>query len=225
MQVDIYIREKNGDREIRIPILPDKFSFPYGDAIFISYDIMGWGEVSIPSGTELGAWSWESEFPGELRKNDPLIRGTWQDPKIYRSLLEEWKRKGILLNLLITGYPVNVDVYCKKFIPDGEGAFGDIVYELEFIEAREVTVTTTADEAQKTTRSATTSTTYTIKSGDTLWAIAKSLYGDGTKWETIYNANKEIIEKTAKQYGKTSSQNGQWIYPGVKLTIPSLSSK
>lgn len=219
MQVDIYIREKNGDREIRIPILPEKFSFPDGDATFITSDIMGWGEVAVPSGTELGSYTWESEFPGELRKNDPMIRGTWQDPKIYRNLLDEWKRKGTLLNILITGYPVNADVYCYKFVPDGEGPYGDIFYELEFIEAREITVTTT-DETKKTARSATVAKTYTIKSGDTLWSIAKAHYGDGTKWQTIYNANKEIIEKTAKQYGKSSSQNGHWIYPGVKLTIP-----
>lgn len=225
MQVDIYIREKNGSREIRIPILPERFSFPGGEATFITTEIMGRGEVAVPSGQELATYSWESEFPGALRKNDPMIRGTWQDPKNYRSLLEEWKRKGIELNLLITGYPVNMDVYCKDFVPDGEGAFGDIFYEVEFIEARHITVSTTVLETQTATRPTTSSNTYTIKSGDTLWAIAVKFYGDGTKWQLIYEANKEIIESTAKKHGKSSSDNGHWIYPGVTLTIPSESSE
>jgi len=61
---------------------------------------------------------------------------------------------------------------------------------------------------------------YTVKSGDNLWNIARKFYGTGTKWKTIYNANKTIIEETAQKYGKRSSSNGHWIYPGTKLTIP-----
>lgn len=62
--------------------------------------------------------------------------------------------------------------------------------------------------------------TYPIEKGDTLWGISRKFYGTGTKWKTIYNANKTIIEKTAKKYGKKSSSNGHWIYPGTKITIP-----
>ena len=221
MQVDIYIRETDGSREIRIPLLPEEFTFSKGDVMFIKCDIMGRGEVAIPSGTELGEYSWESEFPGQLRKNDAMMRGPWQDPKTYRSIIEDWKRKGTKLNLLITGYPVNVDVYCEEFSTKGAGPFGDIVYEISFIEARDITITTNNTSTSKSTkRSATTAKRYTIKSGDTLWSIAEKLYGSGSKWQIIYNANKDIIESTAKKYGRSSSQNGHWIYPGVILTIP-----
>ena len=63
-------------------------------------------------------------------------------------------------------------------------------------------------------------TSYTIKKGDTLWMIAKKYYGSGVKYTVIYNANKELIESTAKKHGKSSSDNGHWIYPGTKITIP-----
>lgn len=64
--------------------------------------------------------------------------------------------------------------------------------------------------------------THIVKSGDCLWNIAKFYYGDGTKNTVIYNANKEIIEQTARKYGRQSSSNGWWIYPDTKLTIPAL---
>lgn len=63
---------------------------------------------------------------------------------------------------------------------------------------------------------------YTVKSGDCLWNIAKRFYGSGVKWTTIYNENKSVIESTAKRYGKKSSSNGHWIYPSTKLIIPPL---
>lgn len=62
--------------------------------------------------------------------------------------------------------------------------------------------------------------TYTVVSGDTLWGISKKFYGSGTKYGTIYNANKDLIESTAKSHGKKSSDNGHWIWPGETLTIP-----
>lgn len=65
-----------------------------------------------------------------------------------------------------------------------------------------------------------TSSNYTVKSGDCLWNIAKAAYGDGSKWTVIYNANKTTIENAAKQHSKSSSSNGHWIYPGTVLVIP-----
>lgn len=61
---------------------------------------------------------------------------------------------------------------------------------------------------------------YTVKSGDTLWGISKKFYGNATKWPTIYQKNKEVIEATAKKFGKKSSSSGHWIYPGTKIIIP-----
>lgn len=222
MTVDIYIREKNGIRELRMPLLPEEIQFQSGAATVISYEIMGLGTVEIPSGTELGRWSWKSQFPGRYRDNDTLIRGIWYPPEDYDRTLNDWKKNGTELNLLVTGYPINADVYLREYRAAAAGAFGDIHYEIEFVEARNIVVTTTKVEqtTTTTTRPATTTKTYTIKKGDTLWAIAKKFYGNGLAWKTIYNANKSIIEKAAKDHGRKSSGNGKWIYPGVTLTIP-----
>lgn len=60
---------------------------------------------------------------------------------------------------------------------------------------------------------------YTVKSGDTLWAIAKQHLGAGVKYAEIYSDNKETIESTAKSHGKSGSDNGHWIWPGEVLQI------
>jgi phage protein D len=61
---------------------------------------------------------------------------------------------------------------------------------------------------------------YTVVSGDTLWGISRMFYGTGTKYHIIYDANSDLIESTAKEHGKKSSDNGHWIWPGETLTIP-----
>lgn len=63
-------------------------------------------------------------------------------------------------------------------------------------------------------------TTYPIKSGDTLWSIAKYFYGNGALYTKILNANKTGLDNEAKKHGKQSSSDGHWIYPNYVLTIP-----
>ena len=222
MTVDIYIREKNGDREIRIPWLPEEISVESGGTVRASYDIMDRGPVEIPTGSGLCAYSWESLFPGKSRTDTSMLRGSWKEPKTYINILEDWKAKGTSLTLLVTGYPINKDVFLDDFSWTAAGGFGDIEYKMYFLEERAIVITKpkTEDGAGDTVRATPKTEDYTIRKGDTLWAIAKKYLGSGTKWRTIYNANKEIIEATAKKRGMKSSNEGWWIFPGCTIKIP-----
>jgi len=51
---------------------------------------------------------------------------------------------------------------------------------------------------------------YTIKKGDTLWAISQDFYKDGSKYPKIVEANLEVIKDADK------------IYPGQSIRIPAL---
>lgn len=53
-------------------------------------------------------------------------------------------------------------------------------------------------------------TYYTVKSGDTLSAISKSVYGDANKYNGIFEANKPMLSSPDR------------IYPGQVLRIPPL---
>lgn len=226
MVIDIYVREKSGSREIRFPWLPEEIDYKSGGATVATYEIMDRGEVAVPTGSGLAAVSWSSLFPGKNRTDKSMLRGSWKDPKTYHNILEDWRKNGTPLNILVTGYPINMDVFLEDYSGKAAGGFGDWEYELTFTEDRDITITSTNVPAP--VRPVSKSTSYTVKDGDTLWGIAamKKHYGDGTKWRKIYEANKTIIEETAKRRWKSAgypgrdSENGHWIFTGTTLEIP-----
>jgi LysM repeat protein len=113
-------------------------------------------------------------------------------------------------------YDIKVSLKFKEYIKHG-------TVTIEVVETTNPSNNTTNNKTttkKKTTKKVTKNKTHTVKTGDCLWNIAKKYYGDGSKWKKIYNANKKVIENTAKKNGRSSSSNGHWIYPGTKLTIP-----
>ena len=49
---------------------------------------------------------------------------------------------------------------------------------------------------------------YTVASGDTLWSIAEQMYGDGSKYLKIFDANADLLEQPDQ------------IFPEQELFIP-----
>lgn len=52
--------------------------------------------------------------------------------------------------------------------------------------------------------------TYTVVSGDTLWKIAERVYGNGSHYNKIFEANTDVLDHPDR------------IFPGQKLVIPKL---
>lgn len=57
---------------------------------------------------------------------------------------------------------------------------------------------------------------YQIKSGDSLYSIAKATLGDGSRWQEIYDLNKSAID--AANSGKSCSK--YTVYAGASLNLP-----
>lgn len=176
----------------------------------------------------------ESFFPSS---DSPFYKrhGGTRTPQECKALIKKWKDKGMIVRLIISDMDINLAMAVNGFSTTYREGDDDIYFSLELIEYKTLNVPTVkvstkvkssitkrpATSSKKATSSGSSSgRSYTIKGGDTLWAIATRYYGSGTQYMKIYNANKSTIESAAKAHGFSSSQNGHWIWAGTKLTIP-----
>lgn len=200
------------------------------DAKMQSFDIISQGTVKIPKGTGAKELSWSGVFFGESRRNMPFIKTKyWKNPKSCVETLENWMSKGTVLNIVISGTWINMDVTISSFQVEEFGAYGDIRYTLKLVQKKPLMIYTTkelkiAAFVKKTKPRASSSGggskgNYTVVSGDTLWGIASKKCGGGTNWTKLYDANAGTIEATAKAHGKSSSDHGHWIWPGETLVL------
>lgn len=220
--MDIYIKEANGAQEIRIPWLPDKLQCISNGTRMASFDIINQGELNLPNGTNLTEFKWESKLPGSGHSDLPFLRGSWTDPKSIQTIWSKWRAEMTPLTLIVTGTPINHDVYLSDYNVTYEGGAGDYTYEIAFKARRKDIniLVTTMQQTAAVGSGGGNAKSYTVVRGDTLWGIARRFFGSGTKWSVIYDANSSVIESTAKRYGKKSSDHGHWIYPGCVLSIP-----
>lgn len=224
--MNIYLREKSGNKvRFAFPVLPEEVKVKC-TANYQTYNIIGQGSVKIPKGMDPDSISWNGFFVGESRKKAPFIVN-WTSPYDCVRILKDWQDSGTILNLILTETPVNIDVTIQSFTYTPTGAFGDYEYSITLAKYKEIKVYTTeeleiTEFVKKIVSRPTEQTgkTYTVVDGDTLWGIAQNMYGDGTKWQTLYDANKDVIENTAIGRGLSGSDYGHWIFTGTVLTVP-----
>ena len=102
------------------------------------------------------------------------------------------------------GFDITVTVSLKQY-----RHYGTKTVKVQPAPAPAETPTATVEQPQRETSQAPQQTTYTVKSGDCLWNIAKKYLGDGSRYNEIYNLNKDKIT------------NPNLIYAGQVLTLPS----
>lgn len=232
--MDIYLTNLETGDCLRFPILPERIDVTIGNQ-FASYQILGIGEIQVPSGVALDNISWSSMFPGENRQLSPIVQ-EWIDPLEAFKWIESCKAQvgsPKKLRLLITETAINVDVYINTFAKTYAGGYGDINYSITFVQAKELKVTATSStvassgsETAGTLDTATTeeerpappdSSTYTVVKGDSLWAIAQKFLGDGSRYPEIYALNQTMIDSASQEGGHEKYT----IYPGQTFTLPS----
>lgn len=211
---DVYLTNTADNDIFHFPVNPFNYSADH-DKKYNTVEIVDVGEVdAVDKGTKIQKISFDTMFP---RGYDSYCRyQDIPDPKDVMEKLKKWQEQAQPLRLIIDGVGLNelviIDTMPEKEEP---GEIGDKYITMNFRTYKEVKVELYKPSSSSTslqnnrTAAATTKGTYVVKSGDNLWNIAKKYYGDGSKWQTIYDKNKSVV-----------GSNPNLIYAGQKLVIP-----
>ena len=212
--MEFWLKKSNSDK-IMLPVNPESFAFTEKHNN-TSVNVNSIGEVNLLGKRDLKTGTISSHFP--KRDRNYANNSGRQAPYTYINKLLSWKSSGKPVRLIITGTKINFQVTIETLKYGEQDGTGDVYYDLTLKEYRAVEIKKTKlKKKKKTTKKKSKpkrpaakkkTKTYTVKSGDCLWNIAKRFYGNGAQYTQIYNANRGKIK------------NPNLIYPGQVLTIP-----
>ena len=210
---------KGGGSRIRIPVVPAEYTVT-SEQDNTSVTVCNLGEVTLRGKRKLQQISFSSFFPRQYDSGYCDVRS--KSPITMVKRVEKMKRAGSV-KLIITGI-LSMKVTIESFEWGENDGTGDISYTLSMKEYRTVSIPASVLVKEQPAQPAaaggdggtsgrdqpeTTGTqSYTVKSGDSLSAIARKLTGS-TNWQAIYEQNKAVI-----------GSNPNMIKPGQVLTIP-----
>lgn len=227
---------------VLLPVTPSAFSIKIANQNK-TIKLINEGEVNILKQPGLSKISFNALFPN---RPYPFARypNGFQGAGYYQSLLESLKTgcKPFLFQIIRTDdsgtvlmqaeEPMSVSLEEYELSEDADKHGVDVMANIELLQYRdygtkaiefkkeESAVTATVTE-QRDASGKKVESSYTVKSGDTLWDIARISLGNGARSGELYALNQEVIEATAKKRGRASSSKGHWIYPGTVLKLPS----
>jgi len=204
--------------KLRLPVLPEKFTVSIGSKNS-SVNVAELGEIVIKQARPAYQLSFSSFFP--VGRFSGLTVDALPNPLDAVGKIKSWLESDKPVRVVLTDMGVSMFCTIENFSYYEQGGdVGTIYYDLKLKEYREVTARQVKIENVANTPTAKVSKTpervdnsvqpqtYTVKSGDCLWNIAKKYYGKGADYTKIFNANKDKIN------------NPNLIYPGQVLTIP-----
>ena len=131
-------------------------------------------------------------------------------PKQYDCVakIKKWMDKGEVLRFIVTGTEINFQVRITDFEYSEQDGTRDVYFTINLKEYRKIKISSTTPKKKKTDNKDRTDTketdnkpkqkTYTVKSGDTLYDIAKKYYGKGSDYKKIIEKNKSKYPSLAK---------------------------
>lgn len=233
----MYINYDNDKKVYVVPVLPEKISVTVKGKT-ASMDVDRFGEVVHKGKRDAITISFQSYFPRRYGRNYcSCMEKEFKSPKVWNKWLISLESASKPCHFVLTGGPLALNLYADVIsysAYEEGGDVGTIYYKIELKEHRKPVLSTykkkTASKKKakkkasgKRTNNKSTPKTYTVVKGDCLSLIAQKIkkqYGISTSSAELYSKNKNVIENTAKKYGRSSSNNGWWIYPGTKLAIP-----
>ena len=224
---EAYIAFDYNNKTYRLPVNPETFEVSSVMSTE-TYDILGLGQIVIPTGMEVREFNFETELPYQAYPYVEASKKFWNVDR-YETFFNSVRKKKVPVGFVYDN-GVSEEISTKVLIvefnsTENAGEEGDKQYSfklLEYVDYGPKIVSKSKSNSSSSKRKKTTITTkktttktntkkpkmYVVQEGDCLWNLAKKFYGSGTKYTKIYNANRSIIK------------NPSLIYPGMKLKIP-----
>jgi len=219
----IELSTENRKNVIVLPVNPLTVEFTESQ-LNQTISLLNVGEVNLKGERGLKKTKLSSFFPSE---SSPFFKYAKNTPDKYVSMIEEWKRSQEVVRVIVTDLQMNIAMLIDDFSCSMKEGDRDIYYTISLSEYRTLNVPAVKINTKVRTNglldrpdTSSPAGNYTVVGGDTLWGISKKKYGSGGQHPRIYNANSSTIEDSAKRHGKSSSSNGNWIYPGDMYNIP-----
>lgn len=205
----------DGERQrIRLPVLPETINCRCG-SYNESVKISGLGEITVMQNRPAYVFSFSSFFP-PYGFSDMLGENFTRPFELCQQILA-WKNSDKPVHFMAAGSNINIFCTIEEFdMSENGGDVGTIYYGIKLKEYREITVrqvkvkdsSAAVLDANRRVDNTVVPETYTVAKGDCIWNIAKKYLGSGSKWQEIYNLNKDKIK------------NANLIYPGQVLKMP-----
>lgn len=202
LNVNLVICDNDTKQYYPIPVLPETILYECGDALKDTVKIINLGNVDFPSGVDLDSISWSSFFPARYDSGYCMTSNMFT-PLGYRGIFEMWKNKASSLQVICAAAGINKNMTLNSFKPELAGFEGDIYYKATFKERRiikpiQVELGATIPQVAKPglvsrdpAVSGSIPGTYTVQTGDTLYAIAKRY--SIPDWHTLYEKNRSAV--------------------------------
>lgn len=216
MAYEVYIDD------MLLPIPPQKIPIKYPGQNETATLING-EEINITRPPGLAEISIDVVLP-QMDYPCAMWDGSVDDAEEFVSRLQDLKESGDAFEFIVIrdSFDTNMDVTLEDYKVSDDVKEGlDLVVSITMKEARhygtkimnftiiEDQVTPTAETPEENRPAEQPQAkTYTVKSGDCLWNIAKKQLGDGSRWKEIHNLNLDKIS------------NPNQIHPGLVLVMP-----
>ena len=202
MSYSVYF--KYGSKKYKLPVNPEEIKRTRNLNVE-TYQVLGTGQVSIPSYCELEEYSFEAEFPSQDYQY--IESGARADADYYEKMFKKAQKNKKPIRFIASN-DITDDISVRVLVKSVEsrekaGEEGDKYISLTLLEhkgssKRYIAVQTptatvkqedTAANSEAVNPAVTDNKTHTVQSGDTLWGIAKKYYGNGAQYPKIASAN------------------------------------
>ena len=190
MERVIILKNTDTGEALTLPVTPSGYPMAAGRGVE-RVDMAPTGQIALPGLNTLFTGTLEFLLPA--RAYPFLTAGAAAQPSHYIGQLTAWSRDANVCRYIVTGTEVNIPVLLGPLEYGEDDGTNDVKCKLPLYEYRPLDEVKVEKATQNNGRPVETpppqASSYTVAKGDSLWAICKRVYGDGSLAYKLATAN------------------------------------